>query len=220
MTRLSKLCLIKWKQTSFQMIRYSTVILLHNSTIIFFSSLHICKQWCTFAVNGASHIHWFLKNRSGNHQCNPYVCITQKSWGMLVTSAVYLIGRTKLLLTCSSTGCVCYIAPTRGFSALQEPSSFQWIAWEYIHGMLFFCLSWTQQSTTHHRLLPPDSDHIPSYKFVCQVLDFFNSRMDMQKLDGEWSVDKVLELINKNCRSWRGEGMKVRLVLWHCCSLL
>jgi hypothetical protein len=34
--------------------------------------------------------------------------------------------------------------------------------------------------------------------------------MDMQQLDGEWSVDKVLELINKHCRSWRGEGMKVR----------
>jgi hypothetical protein len=33
--------------------------------------------------------------------------------------------------------------------------------------------------------------------------------MDMQQLDGEWSVDKVLEVINKTCRSWRGEGMKV-----------
>lgn len=44
---------------------------------------------------------------------------------------------------------------------------------------------------------------------IYTVLDFFNSRMDMQKLDGEWSVDKVLELINKNCRSWRGEGMKM-----------
>ncbi|KAM3332872.1 hypothetical protein ACQJBY_028165 [Aegilops geniculata] len=44
---------------------------------------------------------------------------------------------------------------------------------------------------------------------IYTVLDFFNSRMDMQQLDGEWSVDKVLELINKNCRSWRGEGMKM-----------
>jgi hypothetical protein len=35
--------------------------------------------------------------------------------------------------------------------------------------------------------------------------------MDMQQLDGEWSVDKVLEVINKTCRSWRGEGMKVVL---------
>jgi hypothetical protein len=43
---------------------------------------------------------------------------------------------------------------------------------------------------------------------IYTVLDFFNSRMDMQQLDGEWSVDKVLEVINKNCRSWRGEGMK------------
>ncbi|PAN28238.1 hypothetical protein PAHAL_5G139500 [Panicum hallii] len=44
---------------------------------------------------------------------------------------------------------------------------------------------------------------------IYTVLDFFNSRMDMQQLDGEWSVDKVLEVINKNCRSWRGEGMKM-----------
>jgi hypothetical protein len=41
--------------------------------------------------------------------------------------------------------------------------------------------------------------------------------MDMQQLDGEWSVDKVLEVINKNCRSWRGEGMKVDYCLF--CSL-
>ncbi|KAL5222506.1 hypothetical protein ABZP36_027219 [Zizania latifolia] len=44
---------------------------------------------------------------------------------------------------------------------------------------------------------------------IYTVLDFFNSRMDMQQLDGEWSVDKVLEVINKNCRSWHGEGMKM-----------
>jgi hypothetical protein len=42
--------------------------------------------------------------------------------------------------------------------------------------------------------------------------------MDMQQLDGEWSVEKVLEVINKNCRSWRGEGMKVMLIiLRNCC---
>ncbi|KAL6845239.1 hypothetical protein ACP4OV_024734 [Aristida adscensionis] len=44
---------------------------------------------------------------------------------------------------------------------------------------------------------------------IYTVLDFFNSRIDMQQLDGEWSVDKVLEVINKTCRSWRGEGMKM-----------
>jgi hypothetical protein len=54
---------------------------------------------------------------------------------------------------------------------------------------------------------------------IYTVLDFFNSRMDMQQLEGEWSVDKVLELINKNCRSWRGEGMKVRNIFWHHCNL-
>ncbi|XP_047074061.1 uncharacterized protein LOC124683623 [Lolium rigidum] len=43
---------------------------------------------------------------------------------------------------------------------------------------------------------------------------FFNGRIDMQQLDGEWSVDKVLELINKHCRSWRGEEIKaVRLLV-------
>ncbi|XP_022875130.1 dymeclin isoform X3 [Olea europaea var. sylvestris] len=44
---------------------------------------------------------------------------------------------------------------------------------------------------------------------IFTVLDFFNSRMDAQKMDGEWSVEKVLEIIINNCRSWRGEGMKM-----------
>lgn len=43
-----------------------------------------------------------------------------------------------------------------------------------------------------------------------QVLDFFNSRMDMQHMDGEWSVDKVLQVIIINSRSWHGDGMKVK----------
>ncbi|KAF3497746.1 hypothetical protein DY000_02051843 [Brassica cretica] len=41
------------------------------------------------------------------------------------------------------------------------------------------------------------------------VLDFFNSRMDSQRSDREWSVQKVLQFIIDNCRSWRGEGMKM-----------
>lgn len=28
-------------------------------------------------------------------------------------------------------------------------------------------------------------------------------------MDGEWSVEKVLQVIIINCRSWRGDGMKV-----------
>ncbi|KAJ9538226.1 hypothetical protein OSB04_030959 [Centaurea solstitialis] len=44
---------------------------------------------------------------------------------------------------------------------------------------------------------------------IFSVLDFFNSRMDQQKLDGEWSVEKVLQVININCRFWRGDGMKM-----------
>ncbi|KAJ8765804.1 hypothetical protein K2173_015608 [Erythroxylum novogranatense] len=44
---------------------------------------------------------------------------------------------------------------------------------------------------------------------IFMVLDFFNSRMDAQTQDGEWSVEKVLQLIIYNCRSWRGEGMKM-----------
>ncbi|GKV43723.1 hypothetical protein SLEP1_g50977 [Rubroshorea leprosula] len=44
---------------------------------------------------------------------------------------------------------------------------------------------------------------------IYNVLDFFNIRMDAQTLDGEWSVEKVLQFIINNCRSWRGEGMKV-----------
>ncbi|XP_057771541.1 uncharacterized protein LOC130991379 isoform X2 [Salvia miltiorrhiza] len=43
---------------------------------------------------------------------------------------------------------------------------------------------------------------------IYNVLDFFNSRIDAQKLDGEWSVEKVLQLIVDYSRSWRGDGMK------------
>lgn len=45
---------------------------------------------------------------------------------------------------------------------------------------------------------------------LLQVLDFFNSRMDAQRMDGEWSVEKVLQVIIINCRSWRGDGLKVK----------
>eukprot|EP00252_Welwitschia_mirabilis_P020819 TRINITY_DN5186_c0_g2_i1.p1 TRINITY_DN5186_c0_g2~~TRINITY_DN5186_c0_g2_i1.p1 ORF type:complete len:724 (+),score=122.40 TRINITY_DN5186_c0_g2_i1:15-2186(+) len=44
---------------------------------------------------------------------------------------------------------------------------------------------------------------------IYTVLDFFNSRMDSQYTDDEWSVEKVLQIIVSNCRSWRGEGMKM-----------
>ncbi|KAI3459425.1 hypothetical protein Pfo_016088 [Paulownia fortunei] len=44
---------------------------------------------------------------------------------------------------------------------------------------------------------------------IYTVLDFFNSRIDAQKMDDEWSVEKVLQVIINNCRSWRGEGMKM-----------
>uniref|UniRef100_A0A7N0ZW86 Dymeclin n=1 Tax=Kalanchoe fedtschenkoi TaxID=63787 RepID=A0A7N0ZW86_KALFE len=44
---------------------------------------------------------------------------------------------------------------------------------------------------------------------IYTVLDFFNSRMDAHSMDGEWSVEKVLQVIITNCRSWRGDGMKM-----------
>ncbi|KAL5712454.1 hypothetical protein ACHQM5_014691 [Ranunculus cassubicifolius] len=44
---------------------------------------------------------------------------------------------------------------------------------------------------------------------IYSVLDFFNSRMDAQSTEGEWSVEKVLQVITINCRSWRGDGMKM-----------
>ncbi|KAK8511106.1 hypothetical protein V6N13_013518 [Hibiscus sabdariffa] len=44
---------------------------------------------------------------------------------------------------------------------------------------------------------------------IYNVLDFFNSRMDAQRTDGEWSVEKVLLFIINTCRSWRGDGMKM-----------
>ncbi|KAL9687055.1 hypothetical protein QQ045_031451 [Rhodiola kirilowii] len=44
---------------------------------------------------------------------------------------------------------------------------------------------------------------------IYTVLDFFNSRMDAHSMNGEWSVEKVLQVIITNCRSWRGDGMKM-----------
>ncbi|KAL8162708.1 hypothetical protein V2J09_014197 [Rumex salicifolius] len=44
---------------------------------------------------------------------------------------------------------------------------------------------------------------------IFTVLDFFNNRMDAHEVEGEWSVEKVLQVINMNCKSWRGEGMKM-----------
>ncbi|KAK7343616.1 hypothetical protein VNO77_12506 [Canavalia gladiata] len=44
---------------------------------------------------------------------------------------------------------------------------------------------------------------------IYTVLDFFNSRMDAQRVDGDWSVNEVLQVIIVNCRSWRGDGMKM-----------
>ncbi|KAK6146036.1 hypothetical protein DH2020_019905 [Rehmannia glutinosa] len=46
---------------------------------------------------------------------------------------------------------------------------------------------------------------------IYTVLDFFNSRIDAQEMDDEWSVEKVLQVIINNCRSWRGEGLKLVL---------
>ncbi|KAL0388542.1 UNVERIFIED_CONTAM: Dymeclin [Sesamum radiatum] len=44
---------------------------------------------------------------------------------------------------------------------------------------------------------------------IYTVVDFFNSRIDSQKMDADWSVEEVLQVIINNCRSWRGEGMKM-----------
>ncbi|KAG5106020.1 hypothetical protein JHK82_042990 [Glycine max] len=43
---------------------------------------------------------------------------------------------------------------------------------------------------------------------IYTVLDFFNSRMDAQRMNGDWSVNEVLQVIIVNCRSWRADGMK------------
>ncbi|KAL5158925.1 Dymeclin [Glycine soja] len=44
---------------------------------------------------------------------------------------------------------------------------------------------------------------------IYTVLDFFNSRMDAQRMNGDWSVNEVLQVIIVNCRSWRADGMKM-----------
>lgn len=61
-------------------------------------------------------------------------------------------------------------------------------------------------------LFQPFRSHPRFYELIenlYTVLDFFNARMDAQSNDGEWSVEKVLQLVIANTRSWRGEGMKM-----------
>ncbi|EPS59670.1 hypothetical protein M569_15135, partial [Genlisea aurea] len=45
---------------------------------------------------------------------------------------------------------------------------------------------------------------------IYTVLDFFNSGVDSEETESsDWSVERVLEAIINQSRSWRGEGMKV-----------
>ncbi|KAI5058263.1 hypothetical protein GOP47_0026433 [Adiantum capillus-veneris] len=61
-------------------------------------------------------------------------------------------------------------------------------------------------------LFQPFRNHPRFYELIenlYTVLDFFNSRMDANSSDEEWSVEKVLQVVIANTRSWRGEGMKM-----------
>eukprot|EP00850_Spirogloea_muscicola_P003308 SM000013S26477 [mRNA] locus=s13:636106:642291:+ [translate_table: standard] len=61
-------------------------------------------------------------------------------------------------------------------------------------------------------LFQPFRNHPRFYELlenIYTVLDFFNVRMDDTRLAGEWSVERVLEVVVANTRSWRGEGMKM-----------
>ncbi|CAI5505919.1 unnamed protein product [Closterium sp. Naga37s-1] len=44
---------------------------------------------------------------------------------------------------------------------------------------------------------------------IFTVIDFFNVRMDDHDVDGDWSVERVLDVVIANARTWRGEGMQM-----------
>ncbi|GJP29574.1 hypothetical protein CLOM_g17551 [Closterium sp. NIES-68] len=44
---------------------------------------------------------------------------------------------------------------------------------------------------------------------IFTVIDFFNVRMDDYDVDGDWSVERVLDVVIANARTWRGEGMQM-----------
>ncbi|CAI7879479.1 unnamed protein product [Closterium sp. NIES-53] len=44
---------------------------------------------------------------------------------------------------------------------------------------------------------------------IFTVIDFFNVRMDDLDVDGDWSVERVLDVVIANARTWRGEGMQM-----------
>lgn len=81
MIRLSKLYPTILRQTTLQMIRYSSLIVTFRPSHCCFLFLFSYRQWIIFAVYRASHIYWLLKNCSGSHQCNSYICIAQEPWG-------------------------------------------------------------------------------------------------------------------------------------------
>ncbi|MCO5600246.1 hypothetical protein L7F22_054356 [Adiantum nelumboides] len=61
-------------------------------------------------------------------------------------------------------------------------------------------------------LFQPFRNHPRFYELIeniYTVLDFFNARMDSHSNDEEWSVEKVLQVVIANTRSWRGEGLKM-----------
>ncbi|MCO5572356.1 hypothetical protein L7F22_026109 [Adiantum nelumboides] len=61
-------------------------------------------------------------------------------------------------------------------------------------------------------LFQPFRNHPRFYELIeniYTVLDFFNVRMDAHSNDEEWSVEKVLQIVIANTRSWRGEGLKM-----------
>lgn len=51
---------------------------------------------------------------------------------------------------------------------------------------------------------------------LVQVIDYFNSRMEDVVKTGDLSVEKVLEVILENGRTWRGDNLKV-LCIYNLC---
>ncbi|KAK4381769.1 Dymeclin [Sesamum angolense] len=111
----------------------------------------------------------------------------------------------------------------RGDSFFEDPSSelhiytdFLRLVLEILNAILTYALPLNPEvvyAIMHRQeVFLPFKSH-PRYNELLEniytVVDFFNSRIDSQKMDADWSVEEVLQVIINNCRSWRGEGMKM-----------
>ncbi|KAJ8421558.1 hypothetical protein Cgig2_008923 [Carnegiea gigantea] len=183
--------------------------------------------------NSGSYKLVFMALNCGQFQSKPFVADTQLSY-LFIVSSLTLFGDFTLQDVYLHTNCLATLAnmaphvhrldayaSERLSMELHIYTDFLRIVLEILNSILTYALPRNpevvyaimhRQEVFHPFRSHPRFTELLENIFI--VLDFFNSRMDAQEVDGEWSVEKVFQVITNNCRAWRGEGMKVRWRTW------